>query len=81
MENNQNKLDYIAENIGAINKTLEFQAKQLEEHIKRTSLLEERLQPIEDHVKFIQGLMRLIAYCATIAGLILSYIQVFRGIK
>jgi hypothetical protein len=78
---NQNKIDYIVENIGAINKTLEFQAKQLEEHIKRTNMLEDRLKPIEDHVKFIQGLMRLIAYCATIAGLILSFIQVIKGAK
>lgn len=67
---NQDKIDFIVENIVAINKTLEFQAKQLEEHIKRTTLLEERVKPIEDHVKFIQGILKLVLYLASISGLV-----------
>jgi hypothetical protein len=72
------KLDYIVEQIGGINKTLEFQSKQLEEHIKRTAHLEERIIPIEDHVKFIQGLVRLSMYLSTIGGLILGIFKLLR---
>lgn len=72
-----NKLDYIVEQIGGINKTLEFQAKQLEEHIKRTELLEARFIPIEDHTKFIRGLVRFIAYLSTVASVVGTYLKLF----
>jgi hypothetical protein len=68
------KLDHIIEKIGSIDKTLEFQAAQLEEHIKRTDFLEHRLVPIEDHVKFIRGLMRLAMYLASIGAAIATII-------
>jgi hypothetical protein len=68
MLNGSDKIDYIVENIGAINKTLEFQSQQLQEHIKRTQMLEARLEPIEDHVKFIQGLFKIVVYLAPVCG-------------
>lgn len=72
--NQDDKLDHILQKIGSIDKTLEFQAGQLEEHIKRTEILENRVIPIEDHVKFIRGLMRLAMYLATISAAIASFI-------
>lgn len=69
------KIDYIVQEIGGINKTLEVQAKQLEIHIKRTELLENRLSPIEDHVKFTQGLVKLSVYLAAIGGFILTLLK------
>lgn len=73
----ENKIDYIVEQIGGINKTLEFQSKQLEEHIRRTEMLENRLVPIEDHVKFIRGLVKVTSYLATLASLAITYIKLF----
>lgn len=69
------KINYIAEQIGGINKTLEFQSKQLEIHIKRTELLESRMVPIEDHVKFIAKLVRLAVTVASMTGAITLVIQ------
>lgn len=71
----ENKLDYIVEKIGSIDKTLEFQAIQLKEHIKRTNILEERITPIEDHVKFIRKLMSAITWLATIMVPVLALIS------
>lgn len=73
----ENKLDYIVEQIGGINKTLEFQSKQLEEHIRRTEMLERRLVPIEDHVKFIRGLVKVSTYLMGVMGAIGTYIKLF----
>lgn len=71
------KIDYIVQEIGGINKTLDIQAKQLEVHIRRTELLENRLSPIEDHVKFTQGLVKLSVYLAAIGGFILTLLKSF----
>ena len=74
----EDKLDYVVEQIGGINKTLEFQSKQLEEHIRRTGLIEERIQPVEDHVKFVQGLIKLSLYVASIGGFIVGVLKLLR---
>jgi hypothetical protein len=62
------KLDHIVEKVASIDVTLKFQAKQLEEHIKRTQMLETRIIPIEDHVKFIQRIARILAWALAIPG-------------
>jgi hypothetical protein len=72
------KIDYVVEQIGGINKTLEFQAKQLEVHIKRTELIEQRMVPVEDHVKFIQGLVKLSLYLASIGGFVVGVLKLLR---
>lgn len=71
----QDKIEYIAEQLGGINKTLEIQAKQLEVHIRRTELLEGRLSPIEDHVKFIQGLVKLSMYLGAMGGFVITLLK------
>lgn len=45
---------------------------QLKDHIRRTEILEERVMPIEDHVKFLRTLAKIII---PIAGLILGYLK------
>jgi len=70
------KLDHLIERVTAIDVTLIFQAKQLEEHIKRTQLLELKVEPIEDHVKFIQGLVKLVMLIATIASIGVALIKI-----
>lgn len=71
----EDKITYIVEQIGGINKTLEFQSKQLEEHIRRTGMLEERIAPIEDHVKFVQGLIKASLYLTAVGGFILTILK------
>lgn len=48
----------------------------LEEHIKRTHLVEMRLEPVEDHVKFLQKLIRIGAWAiATIIALVSLWVR------
>ncbi len=72
------KLTYVVEQIGGINKTLEFQSKQLETHIKRTEMLENRMVPLEDQAKFTRGLVRVSLYLSSISGLATIILKVMR---
>lgn len=65
----------LVENMGEINQTLKYQAKQLETHIKRTELLEERVTPVEDHVKFIQTMLKLLMYSVSIGASVVTFLK------
>lgn len=82
MGNNDDKFNIMLErqlevvkNLAEINQTLKFQARQLEEHIKRTELLEQRMIPVEDHVKFINTLIKTITFLAGSGGFIAGLLK------
>lgn len=64
----------MSENLGEINSTLKFQAGQLEKHIKRTELLEERILPVEDHVKLVNALIKIFVFLAG-SGLVMGLLN------
>jgi hypothetical protein len=64
MRDLDDKLDEIASNIGEINITLAKQSVILDEHVKRTNLLEKKLEPVEKHVQMIHGAMKLMGITA-----------------
>lgn len=74
----KDKLTEIAVNVAEIKTTLNFQAGQLESHIRRTELLETRLSPIEDHVKFVQNLIKVGLYIATIGSFVVGVLKLMR---
>jgi len=51
------KMDDLEGHVGEINKTLAVNTTLLDEHIKRTNQLEEKLEPVEDHVKSVHALL------------------------
>jgi hypothetical protein len=76
--NKDDKLDKIAVDVAEINVTLKFQSRQLEEHIHRTALLEERITPIEDHTKFVQGLLKVGIYVASVGSFVVGLLKLLR---
>lgn len=64
------KLDKIEDQISSINVTLAAQHVSLKEHIKRTNLLEKKLEPVEKHVYNMQGVVKVLIYGASLAALI-----------
>lgn len=59
-----------------MDKTLVVNTKSLEEHIKRTELLEKQLKPVSAHVEQMRGagkLLGLLALIATIASIIMVF--------
>lgn len=56
------KVDRVLERVGAIDVTLGAQHVSLVDHIRRTALLENQMEPIKTHVTRVQGALKLIAW-------------------
>lgn len=64
------KIDKIVEKISNIDVTLAKQSVILEEHVRRTNLLEQKIEPIENHVAMVNGALKLLGVLAMIFGLV-----------
>lgn len=71
----QNRLD---ESVDEINVTLAKQEVHLAEHIKRTSLLEEALKPIQQHVNRVNTAILLIGGVFAILAAIKTVIEIIK---
>lgn len=63
------KLDKIQEDVSEIKTHLAVYNSLLDVHIKRTDILEEKIEPLEKHVNMIKGAIALITILATIAAI------------
>lgn len=75
MEKLHGKIDKIAERINSIDVTLAKQHEQLKEHIRRTNILEQKLEPVEEHVAMINGAFKFIGILSVIIGVITGIIK------
>lgn len=50
--------------------TLTSQHEDLQEHMRRTNLLEAQIKPIEKHVHMMQGAMKFLGAVAVVVGII-----------
>lgn len=71
------KLDKVVERIGNIDVTLGKQSVILDEHVKRTNLLEAKIEPIEKHVIMVNGVLKLIGIAAGFLALLEGIIKLF----
>ncbi len=65
----EGKIDAINVRINAIDVTLAKQHEQLTYHIKRTDLLEKKVEPIAEKDTFFRVLIKLIGVCALLAAI------------
>lgn len=75
----EDKLDKIVDRISSIDSTLAAQHVSLEDHIKRTALLEKELRPIKSHVAKMQWFFGLIGTGAVIVGIVEGVLYIIRG--
>lgn len=71
--NDDHRWDRVYEMLGKLSATCDDIKEDLAYHIKRTDLLEDKLQPVEDHVKFVHkagGI--LFAVALAVAGYLLA---------
>jgi hypothetical protein len=66
----ETKLDKIVDDVGEIKVHLGVYNVQLKEHMKRTELLEKKLEPVEKHVERLNGILKLIGVMAMIATIV-----------
>ncbi len=57
----EKKLDKILEHISSLDVTVGKQQVSIDEHIRRTNLLESEVRPIKRHVDMVNGALKLIA--------------------
>jgi hypothetical protein len=77
------KVDKIADDVAEIAKQDAVQNEQLAQHMKRSDLLEIRVEqvqseirPIQTHVDMVKGAFKLLAVAATIVGMIAALIKI-----
>lgn len=70
------KLDKIIDRMNNIDVTLGKQSVILEEHVKRTNLLESKLQPVEKHVIMVNGVMKFLGLVAIFLGIIEGFVKI-----
>lgn len=72
----EDKLDKVVDKIGNIDVILGKQSVILEEHVKRTNLLELKLAPVEKHVAMINGTFKFLGLVAIFIGIIEGFLKI-----
>ncbi len=72
----ENKLEKISDHLRSIDITLASQHVTLEEHIKRTKQLEERVDPIEKSVLMFHGFIKFIGMPITLLTTIAAITEI-----
>lgn len=75
----ENKMDKIADNISDIKVTLGEQHISLVEHMRRTAIIESKLEPVITHVHRIQGALKLITVITAIVALIEAVLHLVKA--
>jgi len=73
------KIDKIQEKMSNIDVTLAAQHESLKLHIKRTDLLERKMEPVEKHVAMVHGALKLLGFIALLAGIAESVRVIIHG--
>lgn len=68
----EEKLDQVITRISSIDVTLAKQHVSLEEHIRRTALLEKQMEPVQRHVNMVSGAFKLVGFISIIVGTVFS---------
>lgn len=72
------RLERIEATLNRIDVTLAKQHVSLETHIKRTDLLEERLEPISAHVAIVGAIGKILIGSGGVVGLVMLGVQIYR---
>lgn len=75
----EDKLDKVIDSQSEMNVTLAKQSVILEEHVKRTSLLEAKIEPIERHVHMVNGVSKFLVLVGVFIAIIEGVIKILGG--
>lgn len=77
----EGKIDNIVDQVGNINVTLAKQHASIEEHIRRTNILEEKLIPIEKKFYEISGIVRLGGWVVGLLSVVVGLLKIIEYFK
>lgn len=82
----EDELKGINKNLKKINRKLEElhvvtvrQQVILDEHVKRSNMLEAKMAPVERHVAMVSGAIKFIGFLGVIAAIIEAYVMATKG--
>lgn len=74
----EEKIDKVIDKISSIDTTLATQSIILAEHVKRSTQLENRVEPIERHVNMVNGALKLIGLIGIVASIVAAVVTVIK---
>ena len=77
LERMESKIDSISARMNGIDRTLVRQAMSLEEHMRRTDILEKKLVPVEKHVTMVDRVIKFLGILALLA----TIVELFKKVK
>lgn len=69
-------VEHIKRSLASIDKTLALQHQSLDLHIKRTNILEQKLEPVEKHVEQVRGVSKFLALVAIVATAVAAFLVI-----
>lgn len=72
------KLDKLDDRLDCVDKTLIKQESNLDEHMRRTDLLEKKVDPIEAHVHQIKGMLKFLGFLSSLIAVAATIYEVLR---
>jgi len=72
----EGKIDVLDTRLDSVDVTLAKQEVSLSEHIRRTEIIEGRLEPIESYMDKTKGVLVFVAFLASISGLVTLILKV-----
>lgn len=72
----EDKIDKVLDKQNSMDITLAKQSVILEEHVKRTNLLEAKIVPIEKHVAMVHGALKFLGFVALFVGIIEGLLKI-----
>lgn len=73
----EEKIDRVEASLNSIDKTLDRNTLSLEEHMRRTALLEDAFKPVQEHVIMVRGVGKTIMWLTAIISLIVAVRNIF----
>ncbi len=68
------EVEQIKRSITNIDKTLALQHQSLEVHIKRSDMLEKKLEPVEAHVEQVRGVTKFIGWLVAVLAVVAAFL-------
>lgn len=69
MKRLESKIDVLGHDLKAIDKTLLRNTLSLEDHMKRTRMIEEQLEPVKKHVDLMNNIAKIIVFIGILAAI------------
>lgn len=77
----ENKVDKISERINSVDVTLAAQHESLKDHMRRTELLEQAVEPLKSHLNAVHMAAKLIGVIVGIITVGAAVVEIFSYLK